>query len=155
MVQIIVRTPKQIKRYNKRKFYESLLGGVCVNCGSDKQLEFDHVFPEDMLFRIGNHIDCSIEKVLPELQKCQLLCRSCHINKTIADSGDNLLAHGTAAMYTNHGCRCEQCRAVWSKYTRKNASKYYYKNIEQERSKRREYGSKYRFNRKNMSIVYN
>ncbi len=26
------------------------------------------------------------------------------------------MTHGKAATYTNHGCRCEECKAAWAKY---------------------------------------
>lgn len=120
MVRIIVKTPRAIRRADRRKFYESLLGGVCVNCGSKKHLEFDHVIPEEKSFNLAtSYMEYSIEKVLPELQKCQLLCRKCHVIKTASDNGYNLFIHGTPAMYTNHRCRCGLCTDAWSRYAKK------------------------------------
>lgn len=144
MVKILVKTPKSIIRSKKRKFYESLLGGTCVNCLSTERLEFDHVLPEDMSFRIGSYIDSRIEVILPELQKCQLLCRPCHSEKTASDNGYSLENHGTPSMYSNRQCRCQECSEAWAKYTRKNSKKYYYNNLSKEREKRRTYSREYR-----------
>ena len=142
MVKIQVKTPRAIRRAKRRKFFESLLGGACVNCQATKQLEFDHVIPEDKSFNLATScMEYSLETILPELQKCQLLCRSCHIRKTISDRGFNVERHGTPGMYSNRGCRCSDCRKSWAPYTRKNSEKYYYRNIEQERQKRREYSA--------------
>ena len=144
MVKISVKTPKQVLRAEKRKLYESLLGGSCVNCSSTYRLEFDHVIPSEMSFRIGSYIDCKIETILPELQKCQLLCRPCHAEKTASDNGYSLENHGTPAMYSNRKCRYKECSFAWAKYTRKNSKKYYYTNIAQEREKRRVYAQKHK-----------
>lgn len=145
MVKIQVKTPRAIRRAERRKFFESLLGGACVNCQATKQLEFDHVIPEDKSFNLATScMEYALETILPELQKCQLLCRSCHMKKTISDRGPIMNDHGTPNMYVNRGCRCDDCRASWAAYTRKNSEKYYYKNIEQERLKRREYAAAYR-----------
>lgn len=119
VVKILVKTPRAIRRAKRREFFESLLGGMCVGCGSDKNLEFDHVLPEDKCFNLATSaMECSLNKILPELQKCQLLCRKCHYKKTASDNGYNLPQHGTPSMYTNHKCRCELCTQVWATYAK-------------------------------------
>lgn len=111
--------------YNRYMYYEekaparrallvSLLGGTCVNCGTTEQLEFDHVMC-DRKFPIGNHILNSLEYILPELQKCQLLCSPCHKAKTSLDLGRNLSKHSMSG-YNNRGCRCRPCRDAWNAY---------------------------------------
>lgn len=97
-----------------------------MECSSVERLEFDHVIPEDMSFRIGSGaMEYGVETILSELQKCQLLCRRCHAVKTASDNGYNLHKHGTPATYTNHGCRCDKCRVSWAKYARKYSKAYY------------------------------
>lgn len=129
---------KRTERKNERKaLLKSLLGGSCVSCGATSNLEFDHVIPEDKSFIIaGNSIELGLERILPELQKCQLLCRKCHREKTNSDIAVG--EHGMPSMYSNKGCRCDKCRIAWNKYTRKHSSKYYYSHIDVERVKRRE-----------------
>lgn len=135
---------ERTKRKNKRKeLLKELLGGKCVGCGIDSNLEFDHVIPEDKSFEIaGNRIELGLERMLVELQKCQLLCSDCHKAKTAADVAVD--DHGVPSMYSNKGCRCDVCRVAWNEYTRKHSRKYYYDHIDVERVKRREYARVYR-----------
>ena len=112
-------------RLKRRSLFLELLGGECVNCGTSDNLEFDHVIREDMSFRIGTAILMRLDKVLVELQKCQLLCHDCHVEKTnteyIRTTG---LSHGTASGYVNHKCRCDICTKAWNLYLK---SKRYYR----------------------------
>lgn len=69
-----------------------ILGGKCVKCGSTERLEFDHVDPKIKNEKIrhgGSLFSLKWEDVLEELKRCQLLCRPCHIEKTI-NNRDNL-----------------------------------------------------------------
>lgn len=136
------------KRKNERKkLLKDLLGGSCVSCGRTDNLEFDHVIPEEKSFGIaGNQIELGLDKMLVELQKCQLLCKSCHREKTNLDI--EVSGHGIPSMYSNKGCRCDKCRLAWNEYTRKHSSKYYYSHIDVERVKRREYSRTYNARKK-------
>jgi 5-methylcytosine-specific restriction endonuclease McrA len=69
--------------YKKRKEYIDFLGGKCVKCNSTENLQFDHIDSKTKLYAIGDKITYPKEKIMDELKKCQLLCRSCHIFKTI------------------------------------------------------------------------
>lgn len=108
----------------KRNYYQErrlllidLLGGACVDCGAINHLEFDHVFPEDMSFRLaGGNINLKLEVVLKELQKCQLLCHSCHKKKTNLDFDRGYAVHGTPSTYSNFKCKCDDCRGAWKEY---------------------------------------
>jgi len=57
--------------------------GPCVKCGSWDTLEIDHVNPEEKSFKIS----WSRKKEIldKELQKCQVLCENCHLEKTKKD----------------------------------------------------------------------
>ena len=90
-----------------------------MECSSTHNLEFDHVIPEDKLFNLSTKLENALEEILPELQKCQLLCEKHHMDKTISDRGHSRATHGTSGMYTNHGCRCEPCTSNWAKYSNK------------------------------------
>jgi 5-methylcytosine-specific restriction endonuclease McrA len=52
------------------------LGGKCVECGTTERLEFDHINPADRTDAITNIM--GKEALYEELTKCQLLCHSCH-----------------------------------------------------------------------------
>ena len=59
------------------------LGGKCSDCGFKGQIcqfDFDHLNPKDKEYSLGGtkaaHMD--IEDIIPELNKCQLLCACCH-----------------------------------------------------------------------------
>lgn len=55
----------------------------CVKCKSTKNLELDHIDPYS---KISNHIwSWSKERRIQELEKCQVLCYSCHKEKTKID----------------------------------------------------------------------
>jgi len=60
-----------------------MLGGKCVKCNSTENLHFDHIESKSKVFSIGDKITYPKEKIINELKKCQLLCRSCHTLKTI------------------------------------------------------------------------
>jgi len=84
------RNRKQERRvYHKKRYYETLseciekLGGECVKCGVKERLQFDHIHPKDKLFEITKRLLISDrEKFQEELDKCQLLCYDCHLEKT-------------------------------------------------------------------------
>lgn len=75
-------------RDERRQYLREYLGGKCVRCGSIENLEFDHIIRETKSFTIGSSLTCfSIEDLILEVDKCQLLCRPCHIDKT-REEGD-------------------------------------------------------------------
>lgn len=56
------------------------LGGCCVKCGSTERLEVDHKDPtEKWSHRIWSY---SWKRIYAELDKCRLLCRVCHEEKS-------------------------------------------------------------------------
>ena len=61
------------------------LGGKCVQCGSTKALEFDHIDPKTKSFNISAGYNKPKEILEKELSKCQLLCNKCHIEKSKKD----------------------------------------------------------------------
>lgn len=74
------------KRYTKR-IGELLeyLGGCCAVCGATQELEFDHIDPKSKEFAITSKWTRRWEVLQPELDKCQLLCKEHHLEKTKAD----------------------------------------------------------------------
>lgn len=99
------------------------LGGMCKNCGSTELLEFDHINPSAKSFTIGASLEISKAKLKIELDKCQLLCTSCHLDKTIAGRGQQRNAHPSLSAYVNNNCRCDDCRTFNREYYRERRAK--------------------------------
>lgn len=78
-----------IAKYNLARYKQrmadaiEILGGVCVVCGSTKDLQLDHLNPSTKKFNLGKLWSTNLENFLEELTKCQLLCFTCHQAKTI------------------------------------------------------------------------
>ena len=73
------------ERYHKRrnKVIEQL-GGKCVCCGITENLEFDHIDRTTKKAKVSTLLaSSSLAAAIEEAKKCQLLCNSCHIQKTI------------------------------------------------------------------------
>lgn len=72
------------------------LGGVCVDCGTTEELEFDHAVAADKGFSISKLWSVSEKKYNAEVEKCVLRCRKHHLEKTIR-CGDNRRNHRAAS----------------------------------------------------------
>jgi 5-methylcytosine-specific restriction endonuclease McrA len=96
----------------KREWIESK-GGKCVKCGSTRNLEVDHKDQDNKTFNPRDIWSRSEEVRKKELKDCQVLCESCHEDKTALQNSKNgeaaLLACGTAEKFEN-GCRCFTCK---------------------------------------------
>ena len=83
-----MKTKEQHRKYNLNCYYKrrnkliEQLGGKCVRCGSTENLEFDHIDSNSKRLDVSKRITSNINVINQELAKCQLLCRSCHIQKT-------------------------------------------------------------------------
>jgi 5-methylcytosine-specific restriction endonuclease McrA len=106
-----------IRYHERRAKLIDLLGGECVGCGSREDLQFDHRDPAGKTLEISRQITYSLEVVLAEIEKCQLLCGSCHKQKTLDERGR--IQHGTIGMYRHRRCRCEPCKSAWNTATRR------------------------------------
>ena len=128
-------TPEQRREY-MRNYYlrrlqeaKDLLGGRCVGCGSELDLQFDHIDPKTKSHNITNMLMWAKSLWIIELKKCQLLCLSCHKKKTSGDIASGVIVvgtprrsivHGTIWAYSGRGCRCSEC----SEAKRLNSLKY-------------------------------
>ncbi len=95
------------RREDRRRRLREMLGGACNQCQSVESLQFDHIDPSTKSFTISNlpYLDGPWEKLVEEAKKCQLLCQSCHIEKT---RGERSVEHGGGK--TGKGrCHCELC----------------------------------------------
>lgn len=102
-----------LRRYHERRQEAlMLLGGTCVRCGTDEDLNFDHIDASQKAFSIGKMWSVSREKFLSEIAKCQILCAPCHRNKTREYGDHRLASHGTINNYYRGKCRCDLCTAA-------------------------------------------
>ena len=95
-----------------RRRAEFLIGKSCVGCGSAESLEFDHIDPSTKLsHRIWSW---SADRIVAELAKCQVLCHSCHLAKSLAQMAETTgvipYRHGSSSMYNLRGCRWGLCK---------------------------------------------
>lgn len=82
--------------------------GPCCECGSSENLEVDHVDKATKFtHRIWSYCDA---KRTAELDKCRVLCRTCH-QKRHAEENKK---HGYAQY--RKGCRCAFCLHGWEQY---------------------------------------
>ena len=70
------------KKLHKQKCLERL-GSKCVRCGTTEKLEFDHIDKSTKEYQITSRLSCSLERLFEEVDKCQLLCNGCHIQKSL------------------------------------------------------------------------
>jgi 5-methylcytosine-specific restriction endonuclease McrA len=77
----------RMREHRKRRRLEHIkyLGGKCVKCGITERLEFDHINKESKEFSIGSRVAMKTNKLKEELDKCQLLCYDCHLEKTLSE----------------------------------------------------------------------
>lgn len=98
------------KRDAQRERAKSYLGGTCVECGTTENLHFHHTDPTTMSFRISTWLLLSWERLVVELDKCELRCREHH-----TDEHRSMAPCGTVQRYWA-GCRCKPCAAAMSAY---------------------------------------
>jgi hypothetical protein len=80
--------------------------GPCIDCGSWKNLEIDHIDPSK---KIDHRVwSWSEQRRVEELSKCVVRCKDCHKKKTAADRAARM-KHGTYGMWIGRHCRCELC----------------------------------------------
>lgn len=94
------------RNWIRKRRNEYFQGKVCIRCGSLDDLQLDHINPA---LKISHRIwSWSRDRQKLELDKCQVLCRKCHDNKTWKE--DYFPDHGTTARYETHKCKCVVCK---------------------------------------------
>lgn len=101
--------------------------GPCQHCGSNESLEVDHIFPSLKTMEASSIWSRTQEVRDKELSNCQVLCKSCHLKKTLSERKKP--DHGTAHMYSKHKCRCEPCKQAYSKKRLKQRNPKKYKEL--------------------------
>ena len=104
-----------LKRYRERRAHAiDALGGKCARCGSQDQLELDHVDRSTKRGDLGKLFTQGEARYLNELAKCQLLCSACHIEKTRSEIS---VEHG-GGLSGKRNCKCAPCRIKKNEYMR-------------------------------------
>jgi 5-methylcytosine-specific restriction endonuclease McrA len=116
-----VTDPEYMRRYYRMRMDRAItyLGGACAQCGSDDDLEIDHIDPATKSFdfgKVGWKKPWAEQEA--ELQKCQLLCSQHHRVKTRHDLG---VPHGGGAS-GKRNCPCAPCRARKAEYMTRYAT---------------------------------
>lgn len=79
-----LRLSKAVSRKRRRAFLDELKDVPCADCGNrfpPECMDFDHI-SGDKRFNIGKSLLTSIEKVLEEIDKCEIVCSNCHRIRT-------------------------------------------------------------------------
>jgi 5-methylcytosine-specific restriction endonuclease McrA len=112
-----------MREYQRKRSRERIalarkrLGGCCARCGATEDLDFDHIDRTAKVRQISEATNWSLDRFLAEVDKCQLLCKSCHRSKSI-EAGDNgAVTHGGGAR-GKHNCKCDLCRIKNNQYSR-------------------------------------
>lgn len=112
---------QQYYKKHKKEIFEKL-GDSCVVCGSKSNLEIDHIDESNKSFGVLGNWSIKDKEILQiELEKCQLLCKACHKEKTRQylskiRQTDRTSKHGTISQYQRYKCRCDLCKEAQSKW---------------------------------------
>ena len=92
----LVRKQDHLRNRNRRVAYDFLSTHPCVDCGETDLvvLEFDHL--RDKEFNVSDGIRCcySVERLLREIAKCEVVCANCHKRRTYAKLGSYRITFG-------------------------------------------------------------
>ncbi len=90
---------EQKREYSKKRKELCLeyLGGKCVVCGTTHNLQFDHIKREGKKYEISTKLTNKWDNLKEELDKCQLLCAPCHLEKTAKEWAD--ITHKTVPVF--------------------------------------------------------
>lgn len=97
---------RQWRAQRRAEWFE---GKVCIDCGSEDELELDHEDPDNKITH--NIWSWSAKRREEELKKCAPRCNPCHLEKTRIqrlERAEILNPCGTSAAY-RRGCRCDAC----------------------------------------------
>lgn len=76
--RLYARKRRERYKYNKAQAI-AYLGGKCVWCGTTEDLEFNHIDPYEKVQHVTKTLNKKYWKdSLPEIDKCELLCNTCH-----------------------------------------------------------------------------
>ena len=80
-----IREQRRGYRDKRKSYCIEYLGGKCVECGTTHNLQFDHIKREGKKYEITRKLTYKFDNIKEELDKCQLLCAPCHLDKTASE----------------------------------------------------------------------
>lgn len=105
-----------VARYRERRSEAmQILGGKCTVCGDTDNLDIDHIDRTLKTMNVDRMAWVGRERFLKELENCQLLCRTHHIDKT----RDELSVPHGGGVSGKKNCPCDLCSAKRREYARK------------------------------------
>ncbi len=103
-------------RYSDRRSQTiQKLGGKCAICGTQEDLEVDHINPRSKSFNLFTTLR-NLKDFWDEVEKCQLLCQIHHREKTTREQSNE---HGSG-LTGKHNCRCVLCKPLKQAYDRES-----------------------------------
>lgn len=107
--------------YKKRGELVESLGGECTKCGSKESLEFDHIDRSKKTLEFKTIVTKRFTpEIKKELKNCQLLCDSCHKEKTSKEKSG--WCHGTVFGFMKKKCKCDLCESKKKEFNVKRNS---------------------------------
>lgn len=80
-----VRTKQTASGKEKTEFVRKVKNVPCTDCGVRYPfyiMEFDHREPSKKSFEVSRYANKTIEAIIEEIAKCDLLCANCHRERT-------------------------------------------------------------------------
>ena len=83
-----LKSNKQAQIEDNHKLVVDRLASGCVDCGEQdiRVLEFDHLPEYEKLANVSNLMSGSRNKLIEEMNKCDVVCANCHKRRTYARS---------------------------------------------------------------------
>lgn len=128
--RVMSKSNEYMREYMKKKYHSRMieaktyLGNKCISCGAVDNLQIDHIDWKNKKYTVSQMAYLAFETLKTELDKCQLLCETCHNKKSAADRRERKFGqpnqpHGTFWRYKRYKCRCEDCVIAYTEYNRK------------------------------------
>ena len=82
-----------------------------MRCGATEDLDFDHIDAGTKVRNISEATNWALARFLEEVDKCQLLCRHHHHEKS-AEAGDVRIVEHGGGVKGKHNCPCTLCKTA-------------------------------------------
>ena len=91
------------KRENENWLWiKERLGNKCARCGCTVNLQIDHKDPCTKKFEVKSRLSYKRVNLIEEVDKCQLLCKPCHKDKTYNEDWDLILKKKKEFIHVEH-----------------------------------------------------